>query len=358
MIMRILVFCPMVRFAMQHYLQSVANELDRLGHEAVFILPSHHELKTRHRVHTIGGGNWLNTLWTNVNPLTFARLAWRHFREKPDCVHFLNGETRLTVLWMLLLCKLTGTRSLMTVHDPEPHPCAKMDVIAYHLIARLSLRIADEINIHHRAHVPVARAWGKPLHIFPLPDISLLFSGPSMAERDEVVLFFGRIEPYKGLSNFVELGLRMRGKARFVIAGTGTISTELLGVINANPDIFELHHRFIEDSEMLRLYDRAKVVVLPYDSATQSGIPASAASRGAVPIGFAVGGLANQIPEAGGKAAPAGDLDMLETLVTETLNDYAEPDREALAAAAKRFALGLKDMYEAPATDALLTSNH
>lgn len=346
--MRVLVFSPMVRFAMQHYLQCIANELDRLDHEPIFIVPSHNILETRHRVVTIGGGSWLNTLWTNVNPFTFLRLTWIFFRESPDCVHFLNGETRLTVLWMLLLCRLTGTRSILSVHDPEPHPCAKMDVLAYHLVARRSVHVASEINIHDKAHVPIASAWGKELHVFPFPDISVLFPSESTSEREDVVLFFGRIEPYKGLPHFVELGLRMRGKARFVIAGTGTIDAELRQTIDANPDIFELHHRFIEDSEMLRLYDRAKVVLLPYDSATQSGIPAGAASRGAIPVGFAVGGLVNQIPDVGGRVAPAGDMDELEAIVSAILDDYSEPDREALAATAKRFAGGLEHMYAAP----------
>ena len=343
--MRVLVFSPMVRFAMQHYLQCIANELNWLGHEPTFILPSHNILETRHRVVTIGGGNWLNTLWTNVNPLTFLRLTWILFRESPDCVHFLNGETRLTVLWMLLLCRLTGTRAILSVHDPEPHPCAKLDVLAYHLVARRAVRVAREINIHDKAHVPVARAWGKPLHVFPFPDISVLFPNESTAQREDVVLFFGRIEPYKGLLHFVELGFRMRGKARFVIAGTGTIDGDLREKIDANPDIFELHHRFIKDSEMLQLYDRAKVVLLPYESATQSGIPAGAASRGAIPVGFAVGGLVNQIPEVGGKVVPAADLDAMQTTVEAIIREYHEPDRTALASTSQRFALGLEHMY-------------
>lgn len=343
--MRVLVFSPMVRFAMQHYLQCIADEIDRLGHEPTFILPSHNILETRHRIVTIGGGSWLNTLWTNVNPLTFLRLAGVFFREAPDCVHFLNGETRLTVLWMLLLCRLTGTRSILSVHDPEPHPCAKLDVLAYHLIARRSVRVASEINIHDKAHAPIASAWGKELHIFPFPDISVLFPSESMAKREDVVLFFGRIEPYKGLPKFVELGLKMRGRARFVIAGTGTIDEELQKTIEANSDIFELHHRFIEDSEMLRLYDRAKIVLLPYDSATQSGIPAGAASRGAIPVGFAVGGLVNQIPDVGGRVATAGNMDEMEAIVSDILDDYSEPDRATLTATSQRFILGLKQMY-------------
>lgn len=335
----------MVRFAMQHYLQCIENEIDQLGYEAVFILPSHNILDTDHKIVTIGGGSRLNTFWTNINPFTFLRLALTFFREAPDCVHFLNGETRLTVLWLLLLCRLTGTRSIMSVHDPEPHPCATLDIIAYHLIARKSVRLTHEINIHDKAHVPVASAWKKKLHIFPFPDISVLFPKTAMAAREDVVLFFGRIEPYKGLLNFVRLGLRMKGKAKFVIAGSGAIESSTLQTINANPDIFELHNRFIEDAEMLQLLDRSKVALLPYESATQSGLPAGAASRGAIPVGFAVGGLINQIPDVGGKVVPPGDLDTMQNVVAAILDDYREPDRSVLTSTSQRFAAGLKDMY-------------
>jgi glycosyltransferase involved in cell wall biosynthesis len=345
--MRVLVFSPMVRFAMQHYVQCLANVLDQLEIDATFILPKHHVLAPApgQRVTTIGGGGKLGTIWANLNPLTFYRIARELLRRKPDCVHILNGEARFTTLWLLVLCRLLRIRSILSAHDPEPHPGATMDIVAYWLIGRLTLRLPNDVVIHDESHRTIAVSWGNRIHVFPFPDISVLFGSEPRAGRRDEVLFFGRIESYKGLPNFVEIGLRLRGEARFVIAGLGRIEDNLLDRIDANPDIFELLHRYISDEEMIELFDRAKVVLLPYESATQSGIPAGAASRGAVPVGFAVGGLTNQIPNVGGYVAPPSDLDALEAIVKSLLNGSLKPDKSKIGQTSARFRGGLNELY-------------
>lgn len=351
--MRVLIFSPMVRFAMQHYVQCLANVLPQLDVQATFIVPKHHALVTEadQRIATIGGGGKLGTLWANINPVTFYRIARELFRTKPDCVHILNGEARFTALWLLLLCRLFGIRSILSAHDPEPHPGATIDILAYWLIGRAALRLPSDVVIHDEAHLDVASKWGNRIHVFPFPDISVLFGpGPRAARRNEV-LFFGRIEPYKGLHNFIEIGLRLKGEARFVIAGLGNIENKLMSKITANPDTFELLHHYISDDVMIELFDRAKVVLLPYDSATQSGIPAGAASRGAIPVGFAVGGLSNQIPSVGGYVAPPGDRDALEAIVRNVLNGHHKPDRSLMNQTSAMFRIGLSKLYFFGQTD-------
>lgn len=337
----------MVRFAMQHYVQCLANVLGQLDVEATFILPKHHVLEpaTGRRVTMIGGGGSLGTIWSNLNPLTFYRIGRELVRSKPDCVHILNGEARFTSLWLLVLCRLLGIRSILSAHDPEPHPGATMDILAYWLIGRLTLRLPNDVVVHDEAHRAIAAKWGNRTHIFPFPDISDLFGQEPRADRRDEVLFFGRIESYKGLRHFVEIGRRLRGEARFVIAGLGHIDDDLLDQINAYPNIFELLHRYISDEEMIELFDRAKVILLPYQSATQSGIPAGAASRGAVPVGYAVGGLANQIPGVGGYVASPGDLDELEAIVRSILDGSLKPDKSRINQTSAKFREGLDELY-------------
>lgn len=317
--MNVLVLAPMVRIAMRLYLQRLLDEADAAGAEVTVIAPSHVDVSTRFPIVRIGGGSKWAVAWAQVNPLTFVRIAVTMLRGRFDMVHVINGENRPLVLWTLLLARMRGMRGLVTIHDPLPHPCARLEV-ATHKLGLLARRLASELNIHDKTHLATVNdGSGKPVHIFPLPDMSKSFAKPAVFRKEAEVLFFGRMEPYKGIDHFVDLGLRMRGEARFVLAGNGNIPADLLATMHAHPDIFVVENRYISDEEMLAFMDRAKVTLLPYHSATQSGVPPVSAARGSVSIGFAVGGLANQIPALGGTVVPPGDMQALETAVRDGL---------------------------------------
>lgn len=305
----------MVRIAMGLYLQRLLDEAKVAGADVKIIAPSHVDVRTDYPIVKMGGGSKLAVAWAQINPLTFARIAATMLRRRYDMVHVINGENRPMVLWTLLLARLLGTRGLVTIHDPLPHPCAKLEV-ATHKLGLLSRRVASEINIHDKAHLDIVKdGTGRPIHVFPLPDMSKAFAKPSTLHKTQTVLFFGRMEPYKGIDNFVELGLRMPGEARFILAGKGPIQADLLQTMAKHPNIFQVEHRYVSDDEMIELMDRAKVALLPYHSATQSAVPPVAAARGTIAIGFAVGGLVNQLPAVGGVAVPPGDMDALEAAV-------------------------------------------
>ena len=313
--MRILILAPMVRMVMGLYLQRLLDEAKVAGADVKVIAPSHVDIQTEYPILKMGGGGKLAVAWAQINPLTFIRIAAAMLGRRYDMVHVINGENRPMVLWILLLARLRGTRGLVTIHDPLPHPCAKLEVATYKL-GLLSRRVATEINIHDKAHLDIVKDdSGRPIHVFPLPDMSKAFARPTTLHKTQTVLFFGRMEPYKGIDNFVELGLRMRGEARFILAGKGPIPASLLKTMAEHPDIFQVEHRYVTDDEMIEMMDRSKVALLPYHSATQSAVPPVAAARGTIPIGFAVGGLVNQLPALGGVAVTPADMDALETAV-------------------------------------------
>lgn len=90
---------------------------------------------------------------------------------------------------------------------------------------------------------------------------------PELKGITNYVLFFGRIEEYKG----VEILAKSFSKAnlpeniKLVIAGNG----EYHGIKSGS---IILLNRYIQDEEIANLYKNAAVVVYPYISATQSGV--------------------------------------------------------------------------------------
>lgn len=79
------------------------------------------------------------------------------------------------------------------------------------------------------------------------------------------VLFFGRIEFYKGLDVLVEVGKQMLN-TKFVVVGKGNLKN-IYGIQHL-PSNFEHINRYVPDEELAMFIQRSKLVVLPYRDAT------------------------------------------------------------------------------------------
>ena len=94
---------------------------------------------------------------------------------------------------------------------------------------------------------------------------------------DPFILFFGRVEKYKGLNYLLaawnQINTVEAAKWRLVIAGKGPLETIVTEPLTEN---VELHNYFIKDSEALDFFQHCSLVILPYTGATQSSLIAAA----------------------------------------------------------------------------------
>lgn len=87
----------------------------------------------------------------------------------------------------------------------------------------------------------------------------------------EYILFFGRIDKYKGLENLFRAFSAYSGKYNLVVAGKGELTNSEKDLIKRDHRIISIN-RYIDDGEMIWLFKNARALVLPYIEATQSGI--------------------------------------------------------------------------------------
>lgn len=116
------------------------------------------------------------------------------------------------------------------------------------------------------------------------------------------ILFFGLIREYKGLDLLIEAFSRLDSRYRLIIAGEPYGSFDRYQkLIEACPDPSRIHvfPRYISDSEVRNYFSATDVAVLPYRSATQSGISAVADNFEVPMIVTDVGGLKETIGERG-----------------------------------------------------------
>jgi glycosyltransferase involved in cell wall biosynthesis len=155
----------------------------------------------------------------------------------------------------------------------------------------------------------------------------------SIVARRKHFIYFGRIEPYKGISVLLdafELASLSDSELRLTICGSGVISMqqrrkiERLGV--------ELHNEWISEDEINIIFAKAGVVVLPYLTATQSGVAAIAMAKALPIIATNVGALPEQVLDGiNGLVVPVDDVIALQDAMVKIAS------RETIA---REFAVG------------------
>ena len=135
------------------------------------------------------------------------------------------------------------------------------------------------------------------------------------------LLFFGLIREYKGLDILLEAFNRLDDTYQLIVAGEPYGSFEKYQrIIDNSPakDRIRLFTRYIKDSEVKDYFSAADLAVLPYRSATQSGISAIAYHFEVPMVVTDVGGLRQTIGDCGtGLVASKADPDLIAGEIRE-----------------------------------------
>lgn len=116
------------------------------------------------------------------------------------------------------------------------------------------------------------------------------------------LLFFGLIRDYKGLDLLIDALPLLGEEYQLVIAGESYGSFEKYEAqiaASGCADRIKVFNRYIDDEEVPRFFSAADLCVLPYKSATQSGITAIALHFDVPVVATPVGGLAESIEKPG-----------------------------------------------------------
>ncbi len=149
--------------------------------------------------------------------------------------------------------------------------------------------------------------------------------------KDKAILFFGYIKHYKGLDILLEtmpLILKQLPELQLLVAGEvygdEKVYTEIITRHNLEKNVI-METKYISNEEVGDYFYATDVVVLPYRSATQSGITQLAFSFDKPVIATAVGGLCEIIhPDLNGYLVPAEDKEKLAEAVIKFYRENKE----------------------------------
>jgi len=223
--------------------------------------------------------------WILVDAIFSIFIAIRLCIKNVKCVVFDTAHASNIPLAILL--KLLKVKLVFTIHDWEPHEGRQQRAVKLYNNF-VDKYLADEYIVFS----PVNSA--RPVNLLTLSGFE---KKGEPNKCGNYFLFFGRIEPYKGLRNLLTIAKMVLNQGfdyKFVIAGKGddVVLDQLASLSNV-----EIINRFITDKELNDLLKGAIATILPYDSATQSGVILHSYSYSVPVIAFDVGALSRYIDD-------------------------------------------------------------
>ena len=263
------------------------------------------------------------------NPLMLLnslRIITEISKFSPAVIHCQEGTKDYLIVVLPFLRKYP---LILTIHDHVPHSGkdthSRKRIALYRSYLR---RVSDAAIVHGnriRTESETLFPWLKS-RIFSVPHGPLGDKSYSANDNWEkgTILFFGRIEKYKGLFYLIEAIkiLKKQGShVKVIIAGTGSDLDIYRNEIKTDSS-FELIERYIRSEEIQALFERANIVVLPYTDATQSGIVALALQYGRPVIATNVGSIGEVVQDGyNGIIVPPKDPDALANAIEMLIFD-------------------------------------
>lgn len=199
-----------------------------------------------------------------------------------NIVHFINGPGDISLIKVL---GDKGIKCVSTIHDLHPHESKKewykelrANIFNKHLYKNF-LYSKNVITNSAGQYKELKQNYNNKnvfYHSFPSLVSDVIKNGNDIAPElvninKPYILFFGRIEEYKGISllykTFTETS-DLYEHFYLVIAGKGTLPFNRA----SNEKNVIIMNRYIKDTEIANMYQNAACVVYPYISATQSGV--------------------------------------------------------------------------------------
>ena len=213
-------------------------------------------------------------------------------KEKFDVIYFESLH-----VWNLPIMMFSGSScTYQVIHEVIPHEGDKQ-VKMVDLMNKAVVNLSDHIVLRNKKYIDeLIKRYGiekDRVHFLELWRRFPKFTEPRYTKR---VLFFGRINPYKGVDNLLEIA-KLCPEIHFDVIGR--VDPQMQGIVDELkklPNVF-LNNNYVSDDEMKEAFINADWVILPYNSASQSGVIIDAYKYSRPVIAFDVGAISEQIED-------------------------------------------------------------
>lgn len=329
--MKIMLVQLIGREGVQLYTSQLANALSKTGNE-VFVLLGTHNFSKDYYLNQDTNIVCINTKPSYIkmtlkmaNPFIYYNIINTIHKINPDIIHIIYEEIFMGIATLFLKDKYP---IVFTEHDPNFHEGEFILSKLHHGCAKLIIRKnADAVIVHGKKMKVILRNKNvreDKIYVVPHGEFSFYERWKkNVVNEDKSILFFGRIQDYKGLDYLIKAEPLITSKvpdAKIVIAGSGSFE-KYADMIN-NKSHFEIYNRFILDEEVATFFQNASVVVLPYTDGSQTGIIPIAYSFSKPVVATNVGSIPEVVDDGiTGYVVPPSNFEALADSIVKLLKD-------------------------------------
>jgi glycosyltransferase involved in cell wall biosynthesis len=278
-----------------------------------------------------------------VDPRTWREAALRIERSGASAVLLPWLHPVLAPQYRYLLRRLRGIRRVVICHNVVPHePRAGTRAVTRSVLERADLLVTHApaqarelggLGLGGRPRLELFHPRFVAADLAPSPGTAEVTGfRASLGDPELVLLCFGAVRPYKGFDLAVRALARLPEERRpaLLIAGRFWHGADdyrrLVAELGLERSV-RLVDRYVDDGEAALFFAAADGVVLPYRSASQSGVVQLAFAYGRPVVAAAVGGLPDAVADGvDGLLCPPNDV----VALTAALDQFAV-ERERLA---------------------------
>ena len=268
------------------------------------------------------------------------RLIHRIRKEKFDAIYFESMH-----IWNLPVMIFAGkAKTYQVLHDVIPHEGDSQEKMV-HLMNRMVCALADAIVLRNTKYIAqLSQSYGLPPEKIKYLELWRKYPAYTAPVHSGRILFFGRINPYKGIDNLLAIAKKCPGVQIDVVGKASPQMKSAVEQLSALPNV-KLKTGYVSNSEMKAAFVQADWVIVPYSSASQSGVIIDAYKYSRPVVAFDVGAIAEQVENRkSGYLVPAGDPDAFADCLHQALampaDEYEKMTYYAYEYGSKKYAAG------------------
>ena len=280
-------------------------------------------------------------LINTADPINCVKVAHQIKKMNADLVVFQWWHPYFApCYWIMNKVLGKSVKKIFVCHNVFPHERFPLDKILTkmvlkngdYFITHSGLDTRDLLEVkkqakYHQAVIPV-------FNVFKIKNMTREQAREclNIQENEKIILFFGFVRAYKGLIHIINVMPEIKNALENVklyivgdFAGDKEQYIEKINILNIN-DCVKIFDGYIPDEEVEKFFAAADVVVLPYESATQSGIVQIAYSFRIPVIVTNVGGLPEVVED--GKTGYIVEVNNDSELAKKTIQFFKEDNYE------------------------------
>lgn len=266
--------------------------------------------------------NYFNLKFKNPKNILLSNRLGRYIKSyRYDIIHFDGND--MQQIWISIFTR--EIPKVHTIHDYIGHTGERVELSE--IFNKFLLLSRDQKILHsekNRVIYSLSKNTVNCIYYGPLEIYRQWADERLIEDEKNLILFFGRISPYKGIEYLIKSVPIIRERIpdlRIIIAGEGRFNFDIEHL--RDKKAFEIINRYIPNKELVKLIKQASLVVCPYTDATQSGVVMTAYALNKPVVASAVGGIPEVvIDNVTGRLVPPKDTESLAQAIIELLSNH------------------------------------